>query len=285
MKKETDRPRERADIRLLAMDLDGTLLDSKKRVPPSAVRLIRAAAETGKQVVFATGRGKAEMDQIRARLPFVRYGILESGAVVYDFFAGRALMKVPLTIEKVEACLEACCLEDAMPQFLTEEESVVSPRQLFRMAEYHHGGSQAMFERVCTRAEDMGAYAAAHPEGIVKVCMYHRSLESRERTRQRLRSLGMELKDSEETSLEATERNVTKGAALTWLCERLGVPTSRCAACGDGANDLELLRTAGLAIAMGNGAAEVRSAADEVVPGNDEEGQVRAILLAFPELI
>ena len=269
---------------LLAMDLDGTLLDPHKRVPGEAVRLIAAALESGRQVVFATGRGKAEMDTIRAQLPFVRYGILESGAVVYDFAAGKALERFPLPKEKVEECLDACLKEDAMPQFLTEEESVVSRHQLFRMAEYGHGGSQGMFERVCTRVEDMRAWARAHPDGIYKICMYHRSTFSRDRTRERLTPFGMELKDSEETSLEATEKNVTKGAALTRLCGLLGFSLDSCAACGDGENDLELLHTAGFAIAMGNASALVRSQADAVVSGNDAGGQAQALRLVFPEL-
>ena len=269
-------------ILLMAMDLDGTLLDSAKRVPPSAVRAMAEAVRRDRQIVFATGRGKAEMGEYLSRLPFVRYGILESGAVVYDFKAGKALEVFPLPAEKVEACLDTCGREDAMPQFLTVEESVVTPDHLARMEEYRHGRFREMFERVCTRTADMRVYAAAHPDGIVKICMYHRSEESRARSRDRLLEYGMELKYSEETSLEATEANVTKGEALRRLCARLGIPLSRCAACGDGENDLELFGAAGLSIAMGNASPKVRLAADAVVSGNDEGGQTEALLLAFP---
>ena len=267
---------------LMAMDLDGTLLDSAKRVPPSAVQAMAEAVRRGRQTVFATGRGKAEIGEYLSLLPFVRYGILESGAVVYDFLAGHALEVFPLPAEKVEACLDTCGLEDAMPQFLTVEESVVTPGQLARMEEYHHGCFREMFEQVCTRTSDMRGYAAAHPDGIVKICMYHRSMESRTRSKDRLQEYDMALKYSGETSLEATEVNVTKGEALRRLCERLRIPLSQCAACGDGENDLELFAAAGFSIAMGNAPGAVRRAADAVVSGNDDGGQTEALLLAFP---
>ncbi len=268
--------------RLLAMDLDGTLLDPAKQVPAQTVRAMERAVRAGGQIVFATGRGMAELRDYPAQLPFVRFGILASGAAVSDFALGKTLASFPLAPDKVEACLDACGQEDAMPHFLTDRESVVTPDRLERMEDYHHGRCRDLFERVCTRTKDMRAYAAAHPGQILKVCMYHRSAESRQRTLVRLRERGMELKFSGETSLEATEEKVTKGRALRLLSEALGIPLSACAACGDGDNDLELFAEAGLSVAMGNAPRHVREAADRVVAANDAGGQTEAVCLVFP---
>ena len=259
-------------IRLLALDMDGTLLDSRKEILPGSLRALERAKDRGIQIVLSTGRGIAELRQYLPELPFVRYGVLESGALVYDFFTREALRKLPLDPSAVSACLDACEEMDAMPHFLTVTQSVVRADQLPRMAEYGHGDFRPLFEAVCVRTEDMQTYAAAHPEDILKVCMYHRTMEGRQRSRERLSGLGMDLRFSENHSLEATCPGANKGEGLRALQARLGILPEETAACGDADNDLEMLRLSGMSFAMGNASAHVRAAAGQTVRDNDSGG-------------
>ena len=72
------------NYQLIALDLDGTLLNSRKEIPAEAAEAIRAVTAAGKTVVFATGRAVCELDEQIALLPQVRYAVFASGAGVYD---------------------------------------------------------------------------------------------------------------------------------------------------------------------------------------------------------
>lgn len=73
-------------------------------------------------------------------------------------------------------------------------------------------------------------------------------------------------------NVEINDGRANKGAALTALAERLGIPMGKVAAFGDGTNDLSMIRAAGMGVAMGNAAEEVKAAADRVTAGNGEDG-------------
>ncbi len=78
-------------------------------------------------------------------------------------------------------------------------------------------------------------------------------------------------------NLELNQRQVDKGLALTVLAEHLGLRREECMACGDSFNDIPMLRTAGLGIAMGNAEPETRQAADRITDTNDNDGVAKAV--------
>ena len=259
-------------IRLFALDMDGTLLDSGKRILPGSVSALQKAHDSGIEIVLSTGRGVAELREYLPALPFVRYGVLESGALIYDFAKERALKAMPLDAAAVQACLRVCEEADAMPHFLTVTGSVVRRDQILRMAEYGHGNFQPMFEAVCERVEDMHGYAAAHADEILKICMYHRAVSDRQRSLEKLSGLPLDFRFSENHSLEATMPGANKGAGLSALGALLGILPAEMAACGDADNDLEMLAGSGLSFAMGNASARVRALASRTVRDNDRGG-------------
>ena len=78
-------------------------------------------------------------------------------------------------------------------------------------------------------------------------------------------------------NIEINAQNATKGSALCFLCEKIGVPIGQCMAFGDGTNDYSMLRAAGFGVAMGNASEEVQSCADAVTETNEEDGVARMI--------
>ncbi len=271
------------NIRLLALDMDGTLLDSRKKISPRVRKALEALDARGVFVAAGTGRGLAEMDEIRKELPFMRRGFLVSGAHIFDFAASVTLEMRPMSDAHVAACLERCRGEDAMPHFLTERESVVRADQIGHLKDFSHAAHQAAFERICLRVDDMDAYARSHSGEILKVCMYHRDPEGRVRSLRALKGTGMDLKFSGRTSLEAVAPGVDKGYGLMRLAACLGIRADECAAVGDGENDLEMLRAAGFSAAMGSAPDSVRAEADAVVPDSDHDGVAEAVRLFFGE--
>ncbi len=271
--------------KLLALDMDGTLLNSRKEISPRTLRTLEALSAAGIHVVAATGRGPAEMTEILEQMPFMRYGVLASGAMICDFRRSDALRIRALRTEKIAACLDACLAGDAMPHFLTVRDSVVRADQVGHLADYHHGDHQAAFERICVRAEDMGAYARAHPGEILKVCMYHRSTDSRLRSLAALQGRDLCLTFAGKTSLEAVAPGLNKGEGLQALAAYLGLRMDECAAVGDDINDLEMLRMAGRSAAMGNAPEQVKREARLVTADNDHDGAAEAAEVIFWDVL
>ena len=133
--------------RLIALDMDGTLLDSRKRISEENRRAIDRAAAAGKAVVLNTGRCLVELEEYLPLLPGVRYLNCASGAMVYDRAAGRAIYTNLLEPGTVRALLRLAAEVGAMPHLLLEA-SIVQKDQCLRMDQYQMGGYQEMFLQI-----------------------------------------------------------------------------------------------------------------------------------------
>jgi hydroxymethylpyrimidine pyrophosphatase-like HAD family hydrolase len=140
---------------------------------------------------------------------------------------------------------------------------------------------QDMYERICDRQEDLNRYVQEHADEILKINLYHRSTASRERSRQRLAGLGMNLVLAEITGLEASPVGITKASGLKELCSLLNIPLAATVAVGDAPNDFEILQIAGLAAAMGNATDSIKEICDVVVSDNDHNGVLEVIRRYF----
>lgn len=265
------------DIRLLGLDFDGTILDSQKEFPPETVQAIRELEARGVAVSTSTGRGLAELRDYSEEVRAFHYGILASGGLVYDFRKQEIIYKNCLDLELALAVIEAGRAEQAMVHVLTIHGSGVLQDDLADMGQFQMGIYQPMFERVALAVADVADFAREHATEINKVNLYHRSPESRERTRERLAALDMAAEDAETTSLEYAPKGISKAHGLRVLCQHLGVDIAKSAVIGDGPNDMEILQAAGFSIAMGNAAPEIRALADAVTLDNDHNGVVAAI--------
>lgn len=265
------------DIGLLGLDFDGTILDSRKEFPPETVQAIRELEARGVAVSASTGRGLAELRDYSEEMKAFRYGILASGGLVYDFARQEIIYRHCLELELALAVIEAGQAEQAMVHVLTLHSSAVPQDDLADMGRFCMGIYQPMFERIALPVADIASYAREHATEINKVNLYHRSPESRERTRARLAGLDMAAEDAETTSLEYAPKGISKAHGLRVLCEHLGLDIGRTAVIGDAQNDTEILQAAGFSIAMGNAAPEIQALADAVTLDNDHNGVVAAI--------
>ena len=266
---------------LLALDMDGTLLNSQKRITQPTIDAINRLLECGVHVVFASGRNLLEMNDIRRVLGKVRYGILISGGLVYDFVEDKALAVHPVQSDFIMQIINAGLDERAMIHLHTIKGSIARQQDIDHMSDFHMGIYQTMFERICEKADDMKKYALEHEGEIIKVNLYHRSTESRQRSVERIKHLPLEPVFAEGSSLEATPRGISKASGLIELCKVLNVPIEETIAIGDAPNDREILQTAGLGIAMGNAEDEIKAIAGFITLDNDHDGIAHAIAKFF----
>lgn len=264
--------------KLLALDMDGTLLTSDKLISERTSSALKKTAEAGTIVVLSTGRAAGELldyqDQIDG---VVRYGTLLSGTVMWDFAERKALTARFLDPELVQAVVSQGLAEDAMVQIFNTESAVMSHRDVARMPEVGQGVYQGLALRRGTLVDDISAYAHEHAQEICKINLHHVSRASMETSWHALENLPLQLAVGELTSLEATPLGVTKALGLEWLCAHLGISVEETIAVGDGDNDLEVMGIAGLAVAMGNAMPAVKARAQAVVADNDHDGIVDVI--------
>lgn len=262
--------------RLIALDMDGTLLNSSKEITPKVKEALRRARRLGKTLVISTGRCIPEMEDYREELSDVQYMICVSGAMILDCRGKGVIYSEPIGPDIVRTVLELTRGRDIMIHLLGQE-SVVEKEKVSHMDRYHMGIYRPLYERVTTQAEDIRDYFYGDPYPVAKVNLYHINERERELSRAVLCHLPVDMKDSEETSLELSALGVNKGTGLEVLCRRLGISPVETIAVGDGDNDADILAAAGLSLAMGNANERIKKMCDVVIPDNDHDGCAAAV--------
>ncbi len=267
------------NYQLIALDLDGTLLNSRKEIPEEAVRAIRKACAVGKTVVFDTGRAVPELAEQIERLPEVRYAVFASGGGLYDIREKKAFGLQGIPAAQTERILALARTKDIMPQLVLPDRDVIQASHMENLEHYNMGVYRPMYEKAMTLVPDIYAFAEACNEPYLKINLYHAEVPERIRTREQLETPELELVYSEISSLECSAAGVSKGSGLERLCGLLDIPLEACIAVGDADNDLPMLRAAGLGVAMGNAPDYVKTAADRIVSDLDHGGCAEAIMM------
>ena len=262
---------------LIAFDMDGTLLDSEKRVLPSSVTSIASAAEAGKVVAIASGRCPSMIAPYAAELPGVRYAICTSGASLYDIAEDAVLTERTFDQEVIDRVVSVVGDEDLMCEIFSGRGFFYPAADIDRMDRYHMGAYQKTYRALGEPMESTWDVLASGALPLQKFNLHFAHVGARERVLAELADAEVELARSETSSLEFSPAGVSKGTGLAELCQITDLPLEATIAVGDSDNDLPILERAGLAVAMGNARERVRQAAGAVVADNDHDGCAEAI--------
>lgn len=265
------------NYKLLATDMDGTLLGSDKQISKKNQDAINEALEAGKIVLFSSGRCIDELKEFFPMFPKMRYVLCESGAGIYDLEEEKFLYRKTLDPSCVEEILRYVHEKDVMIQVLTQNHSVLSREDYENLDHYYMAGYHGHFTRTALITDSSYEYCKDIGWRAEKLCLYHENPEERLVTKERFESLPLCLAYSETTSLEVSPQGVDKGIAITRLCEQLGITTEEVMAIGDGFNDMSILKTVGLPVAMGNAVPEIKEICAHVVADCDHDGVAEAI--------
>ena len=264
---------------MIALDLDGTLLNSRKRIPEEAAEAVRKVCAAGKTAVFDTGRAVPELDEQIAALPEVRYAVFASGGGLYDIRRKEAFGLRGIPADQARRILALARTLDVMPQLVLPYRDVIQASHMEQLGRFHMEVYRPMYEQAMTLVPDIFAFAESCPEPFLKINLYHADPPERIRTRAALETPELELVYSEVSSLECSAAGVNKGSGLERLCALLRIPPEDCIAVGDAENDIPMLRAAGLGVAMGNAPDHVKTAADRIVADSDHGGCAQAVLM------
>lgn len=263
--------------KLLALDMDGTVLNSDKKISPRTMLAIDNLMKRGVAVVVSTGRNLAELTDYREDFKAMHYGIVISGGMIYDFFNDKPVKVHAVDEETIYKLIDFGLEERAMIHLHTVSRSVAREEDIQNMAAFGMGIYRGMFDRICDRFDDPKEYIRAHPGEVIKVNLYHRDKASRDRNFNRIEPLNLSISYAEAFNLEMSPANITKASGLVELCDFLKIDLSEAVAIGDADNDREILQTAGLSVAMGNADDDIKRLADFVTLDNDNDGVAFAI--------
>lgn len=285
-------------IRLVALDLDGTLLDSQSQISPRTRQAIADAVGRGVIVLPCTGRPLASLPPLVAQLPGIRYAITTNGAAVWDMgtdplgavYSRYADAARRQTHQPVRLLHRPMPPETAREAFALYQEyhgplSIFSDgcayldapgMELFQARKNRHLSTEA-------RQPDDGRYhivrdqpewLSRHAHEVEKFCMFFDSAEIAQAALPRFRALpGVEAVQGSPDNVEVTAQGVDKGTALLALADMLGIPREATAAIGDSENDRAMLARAGVAAVMVNALPEIRALGDIVsTRDNDHDG-------------
>lgn len=260
---------------LMAIDMDGTLLNSNKEITPATHQTIEKALQLNKHIVLSTGRALSELKEYENELANIKYGICESGALIYDFQNKKVIHLETFTPCQLDSIFKTINQKDIMIHFFSDGNSIIAKDDLEKMPDYQMSVYQPLFKRFAKKISNHLDYAKNHH--VEKINLYHKTAQDRLNTYNTLKNLPFSFAFAEATSLEISPLNATKGKGLIKLCEYLNLDLDKTIAIGDSDNDLDVLKTAKLAIAMQNANDKVKEICDIIVEDNDHEGCKEAI--------
>ena len=274
------------EIKLIAFDLDGTLLTTEKELTDENLAALERAAEAGIVLVPATGRFFGVIPENVRSLPWFRYYITINGASVYDAREGRALLRAEIPWRRAVEIMEYldtlpviydCYMDDWgwMTQALHDRVEEFAPNR----------HSLAMLRDFRIPVPELKAHITQLGHDVQKIQMFFRdpALRLRSMEEMKLRFPDLAVTSSIPRNVELNSLDAQKGLALVRLAELLGIDPAQTVAFGDDLNDVNMLRAAGIGVAMANAGPEARAAADLITESCDESGVGRAILRLLDE--
>ena len=260
------------EYRLLAMDMDGTVLNSEKKISPRTAAAIKEALVRGKEVFFATGRCPSEVREDLKAFPEMNYVLCLSGALVLDLRSGQTLADVTIPRQAVEKILTIADGLDAMVTLYAGENVFVEHKRKGNMAYYGCQCFAKLYDDCALWVENIWDVLNTHGDCVYKANIFCHSPEELRKADEALKGLPLNYASGIPNNYEISPQKVDKGVGLLKLCQTTGIPVQQTIAVGDEGNDAAMIKAAGLGVAMGNAPESIKELADEVTADCDHDG-------------
>lgn len=259
-------------IKLVAVDLDGTLLDPQMNVTYRTQQAVEAALAHGIQVAICTGRMRPECAGVLQALPQVRYAICSSGGRVWDLHDDRILSQSCFCPEHSAALLDRLLRFDCMPSVFAGDRIRVPAEWKQRMHEVYTSALLEHFVRYYHPSDDLRESAAGMYGPVEKIFTVFLTQAERDRAMAAIDDIACTVATSGTENLELNAIGTDKGQGLHALAQHLGLDRTQVMAIGDSNNDTKMLTYAGVPVAMGNAEAGILNMASLIAPDNAHDG-------------
>lgn len=271
-------------VRLIALDLDGTTLDSSKQVSEKNRNAIINAVKNGVHVCIASGRAFDTLPSVVTEIPGIEYAITSNGAAVYEIKDKKCLRSYKLTAESVKTILE---LTKDMP---VTYEAFIEGRA-YAGSEYIHnpvkfGATKEAIHYIQTTRtliDDITGFIRQHVDELDSMDIIVKDADMKEKLCDAIykETQDVYITSSVKQLVEISYKDAGKKSGVKFLADRLGVSKEEIAAFGDADNDKDMIEYAGYGIAVANASTSLKEKADYITLSNDEDG----IAYAFANIL
>lgn len=289
--------------KLVAIDLDGTMLNQYGIVTEKTKEAIEKVQQKGIEVIIASGRPIDSIKTIAKEIKSEKYFISGNGAIIYDIAKDQIIYKNTLQKQKVLEIVKICEENSIYYNIYTEKEIVAKSLQCNVL--YYHKENSFKKEEEKTHiniVENVYDYIANRDENIVKITICDNNqaifnsiirklkdvheieiLDVSHMSRKMIRQ-GTEEIPIEYFYTEISAKNVDKWNAIEFLKEKMNIETEEIVAIGDNVNDKKMIQNAGLGIAMGQSHPDIKAIANQITNSNMEDGVAQALLYLISNL-
>lgn len=276
-----------SDIKLVALDLDGTLLTSEKVLTPRTQTALQAAAGRGIEIVPATGRFYLNIPEILRDRPFLHYAITMNGAQIYDVLNQKTIYASEIQIEDALAFLSYLDTLPVIYDCYADGWGYISADMQERAGDYiSKVYPLRAIKTMRTPVPDLKAFLSERFHAVQKIQLYTKDMALWNDLLHIIPEQfpQFSISSSLTNNIEINSKQADKGIALLALAKHLNLDPRQIMAFGDGLNDLQMLRVAGIGVAMGNAHPDAKSAADHITLDCDSDGVADVLEKLFPDL-
>lgn len=262
-------------IKLLCIDIDGTLLNSSKELPHKNQAAVRYALEHDVTVAIASGRSISGIEPFLSALGIGRCAVcLNGGLILCKKIIHQTIMpetQIMKILDQAERFRSQIFLSTAEFNITNGE---ISPH----LKELIEKGSLRSDYRYCSGYEELRTAAHLHRDKIIKVAIKEVDEDNFDQLKQALIDMQQfHVVKSDDFFVDVSPIGENKGKGVALLADYLSIPMGQVMCIGDNENDLEMIQAAGIGVAMGNAVETVKKAAVYVTGDNDHAGTAEAI--------
>ncbi len=269
------------DIRLIALDLDGTLLTEDKRLSERNRKALEACIQKGIYMVPCTGRTFEGIPSVVRQVQGIQYAILTNGAQIQNAVTGEVIERRPLDWEKAVQVIDKIKGYTLMYDTYAEGRGKADKHFLDTL-EYYEIRPEIceLIRQTRDPLPSLRDYLNENHPDLDKMNIYFKGYdrETKRKVREKLSEIqGIDVTSSMPNNLEINGEGASKGNAILLLAHHLGLSPAQTMAFGDGENDLSMMECAGIGVAMENGNPAVKEKADFIACSNETDGVAKVI--------
>ena len=289
--------KEKFMYKFVAIDLDGTLLNSYGNISENNKKAIKKASEKGTKIVLTSGRGAMSVRNFALEIGADEYIICGNGSTIYDLQKNELIYDKFLSQKKVLQLIQIC-EENSFYYSIYTTDSIITKSLNYNVLFYHQENAnkpdnkktnihlvQNIYDYIANREkEDYIKITICDENNIIFGSMLKKLKKIKGidvldvgHMSKKSRKSGTEEYTMEYFYTEVTSQNVDKWSAIRFLIEKLGIKEEEVIAIGDNMNDKTMLENAGLGVAMGNSAPYIQEMAKIVTDSNNEDGVAKVI--------
>lgn len=271
-------------IKLVALDLDGTLFNNQSQITPACQKAIQDAIAQGVHVVVSTGRPLAGLPMEQIGKTSMNYAITTNGSGIYEISSQKCIHEDSMDISVILPILAYLETKDIhMDAFIHGKAySTFQCKETAYRLDMPHSLMQYIID-TRIRVEKLSDFITENNLSVQKMTLnFYPDEEGVFVDREEVKAYLLSNPDIQCVSggyhnLEFTKAQVTKGVGLRRLADYLNVPYDATMAIGDTENDTAILEAAAVGVAMGNATEDVKAVADYITTSNEEDGVAKAI--------